>query len=259
MWCYSFCFNLYTHCLQWRIISHHSVSYCILHHVILYIASYHIVYWIISYCILHHIILYIASYQIIISHQIKSNHILSYHIILYHIKSYHDVFRIINNLDTAALCFCSLLWLPCLRMAWPEAPGVTGPTTQHLLCVPSRMNSVCRPQSDFGIPQALPPTEAWRTSSDVARQNLSMVAFRCWPPWDTSPQWLGFAIVSAMYVFFHVFINVWTCFHFCIHDIVAESTGFAFECVPMKQSAGDHWQVPWLLISICRFEVCRCA
>ena len=224
--------------------------------IMLYIASYHIGYCIISYCILHRIK---SSYHIIPFH-FKSNHIISFHIILYHIVSYHDFSRIINNLDAAALCFYSLLWLPCLRMAWPEAPGVTGPTTQHLLCAHSRMNSVCRRPWVSGTPQALPPTEAWRTSSDVARQNLSMVAFRCWPPWDTSPQWLGFAeaafkIVSAMYVF----INVWKGFHFCIHDIVAESTGFAFECVPMKQSPGDHWQVPWLLISICRFEVRRCA
>ena len=32
-----------------------------------------------------------------------------------------------------------------------------------------------------------------------------------------------------------------------------------FECVPMKLSPGDHWQIPWLLISIRRFEVRRCA
>ena len=112
--------------------------------------------------------------------------------------------------DILILHSCALDLWPCTRMVWPEAPGETGPTTRHLLCAPSRMNSACRPQSDFGIQQVLRPTEAWRTSSDVARQNLSMVAFRCWPPWDTSPQWLGFAeaafkIVSAMYVF----INVW--------------------------------------------------
>ena len=58
---------------------------------------------------------------------------------------------------------------------------------------PSRMNSACRRQWVSGIPPALPPTEAWRTSSDVAPPRSSMVAFRCWPPWDTSPQWLGFA------------------------------------------------------------------
>ena len=45
-----------------------------------------------------------------------------------------------------------------------------------------------------------------------------------------------------------------------IHDVVAKSTGnLIFECVRMKQSRGDHWQVPWLLISISRFEVRRCA
>ena len=27
----------------------------------------------------------------------------------------------------------------------------------------------------------------------------------------------------------------------------------------MKQSPGDHWQIPWLLIAIRRFEVRRCA
>ena len=31
------------------------------------------------------------------------------------------------------------------RTAWLEAPGVTGPTTPHLLCVPSRMSWVFRP------------------------------------------------------------------------------------------------------------------
>ena len=58
---------------------------------------------------------------------------------------------------------------------------------------PSRMNSACRRPWVSGIPPALPPTEAWRTSSDVAPPRSSMVAFRCWPPWDTSPQWLGYA------------------------------------------------------------------
>ena len=58
---------------------------------------------------------------------------------------------------------------------------------------PSRMNSACRRQWVSGIPPALPPTEAWRTSSDVAPPRSSMAAFRFWPPWDTSPQWLGFA------------------------------------------------------------------
>ena len=71
--------------------------------------------------------------------------------------------------------------------------GVTGPTTQHLLCVHSRMNSACRRPWVSGIRLDLPPTEAWRTSSDVAPPRSSMVAFRCWPPWDTSLQWLGFA------------------------------------------------------------------
>ena len=42
-----------------------------------------------------------------------------------------------------------------------------------------------------------------------------------------------------------------------LHFIVAESIGNLF--LLMKQSPGDHWQIPWLLISICRFEVRRCA
>ena len=42
---------------------------------------------------------------------------------------------------------------------------------------------------------------------------------------------------------------------------LGEPTGnmFFLECILMKQSPGDHWQVPWLLISIRRFEVRRCA
>ena len=100
-------------------------------------------------------------------------------------------------------------WLPCQRMVWPEAPGETGPTTQHLLCAPSRMNSACRRPWVSGIPQVSRPTEAWRTSSDVVLPRSSMVAFRCWPPWDTSPQWLGFAEAAFKIVLVqNVFVNV---------------------------------------------------
>ena len=132
---------------------------------------------------------------------------------LNHIYWYCDSHRsIYENVDiswylgTTTLCFWSLQWLPCPRMVWPEAPGETGPTTQHLLCAPSKMNSACRPPWVSGIPQVSRPTEAWRTSSDVVLPRSSMVAFRCWPPWDTSPQWLGnagaaFKIVSVQYVF----------------------------------------------------------
>ena len=42
-----------------------------------------------------------------------------------------------------------------------------------------------------------------------------------------------------------------------LHCIVAESTGSLFFL--MEQSPGDHWQIPWLLISISWFEVRRCA
>ena len=42
--------------------------------------------------------------------------------------------------------------------------------------------------------------------------------------------------------------------------LMAISTMCSFlECIPMKQSPGDHWQISWLLISIRRFEVRRCA
>ena len=127
-------------------------------------------------------------------------------------------------LDTITLCFWSLQWLPCQRMVWPEAPGETGPTTQHLLCAPSRMNSACRRPWVSGIPQVSRPTEAWRTSSDVVLPRSSMVAFRCWPPWDTSPQWLGFAEAAFKIVKDHFskdqqsmfFVNV----HFCNSTMV---------------------------------------
>ena len=121
------------------------------------------------------------------------------------------------------------------------------------------MNSACRRPWVSGIQQVSRPTEAWRTSSDVVLPRSSMVAFRCWPPWDTSPQWLGFAeaafkIVSVKVCFCSCFIM----FPFVqLHFIVAESIGNLF--LLMKQSPGDHWQIPWLLISICRFEVRRCA
>ena len=96
-------------------------------------------------------------------------------------------------------------------MVWPEAPGETGPTTQHLLCAPSRMSSACRRPWVSGIPPDLPLMEAWRTSSDVVPPRSSMVAFRCWPPWDTSPQWLGFSeaaikIVQDIFSFSKIYV-----------------------------------------------------
>ena len=157
-------------------------------------------------------------------------HTISYHVMLYHIIRFIYIYiywycdshrSIYENVDiswylgTTTLCFWSLQWLPCPRMVWPEAPGETGPTTQHLLCAPSRMNSACRPPWASGIPQVSRPTEAWRTSSDVVLPRSSMVAFRCWPPWDTSPQWLGnagaaFKIVSVQYVFVNVSMSAIT-------------------------------------------------
>ena len=158
-----------------------------------------------------------------------SHHFVSHHVVSYHSKKQIkkciyiyigtvisiETFDISWYLDTITLCFWSLQWLPCQRMVWPEAPGETGPTTQHLLCAPSRMNSACRRPWVSGIPQVSRPTEAWRTSSDVVLPRSSMVAFRCWPPWDTSPQWLGFAeaafkIVSVTYVFVNVSMSATT-------------------------------------------------
>ena len=109
-------------------------------------------------------------------------------------------------------------------MVWPEAPGETGPTTQHLLCAHSRMNSACRRPWVSGIPPDLPPTEAWRTSSDVGPPRSSMVAFRCWPPWDTSPQRLGFA-ETAFKSFKTISVKIIkACFfvngHFCNSTVV---------------------------------------
>jgi hypothetical protein len=42
---------------------------------------------------------------------------------------------------------------------------------------------------------------------------------------------------------------------------LGEPTGnmFFLVCIPVKQSSGDHWQSPWLVVSIRRFEVRRCA
>ena len=48
-------------------------------------------------------------------------------------------------------------------MVWPEAPGETGPTTQHLLCAHSRMNWVCRRGGSFGKEQIpLGTVRVWR-------------------------------------------------------------------------------------------------
>ena len=192
-----------------------------------------------------------------------------YHIVRFiylsiYIYRYCDSHRIIYEnvavswyLDTT-LCFWSLQWLPCPRMVWPEAPGETGPTTQHLLCAPSRMNSACRRPWVSGIPQVSRPTEAWKTSSDVVLPRSSMVAFRCWPPWDTSPQWLGFAeaafkIVSVQDVFVNVSMSAITL------DSCRIYWKFVSECILTKLSPGNHWQIPRLLISVRRSEVRRCA
>ena len=154
----------------------------------------HIVPDYISYCTIayHNISFCTISYQMVQYHIKSASHVLSC-IMLYPFVSHHDIpwlSRIMNNLDTGTLCFWSLPQLLCPRMVWPEAPGETGPTTQHLLCAHSRMNSACRRLWVSGIPPVSPPTEAWRTSSDVAPPRSNTVAFRCWPPWDTSPQWL---------------------------------------------------------------------
>ena len=80
------------------------------------------------------------------------------------------------------------VWIETLmpyRMVWPEAPGVTGPTTLHLLCAPSRTSLVCRNPLGFGTPQDSPQTVAWRTSSDVVRQSWSTAESPCSQPWAT--------------------------------------------------------------------------
>ena len=132
---------------------------------------------------------------------------------LNHIYWYCDSHRsIYENVDiswylgTTTLCFWSLQWLPCPRMVWPEAPGETGPTTQHLLCAPSKMNSACRPPWVSGIPQVSRPTEAWRLQATSCYRDQAWSHFDVGHHGDTSPQWLGnagaaFKIVSIQYVF----------------------------------------------------------
>ena len=73
-------------------------------------------------------------------------------------------------------------------MDWLAVLGATGPTTLPLLCVPLRMNSVCRLPWVFGTQQGSPVMAALRTSSAVVPQKSSMAEFRCLQPWDTSPQ-----------------------------------------------------------------------
>ena len=77
------------------------------------------------------------------------------------------------------------------RMAWLEVPGVTGPTTPLLHCARSKTNLACKLPLDSGIPPDSQPMEVWRTSSDVARQNLSTDVSPCSQPWDTSHRNLG--------------------------------------------------------------------
>ena len=134
--------------------------------------------------------------------------------ISHHFSGHTDCIQVLHVCQCRTLCFqhCPAR---SYRSTWP----------------PSRMNSACRRPWVSGIPQALRPTEAWRTSSDVVQPRSSMVAFRCWPPWDTSPQWLGFAeaafkIVSVTYAFVNVSISAITLYIYIY--IVAESTGSLF-------------------------------
>ena len=87
------------------------------------------------------------------------------------------------------------------RMDWLAVLGATGPTTLPLLCVPLRMNSVCRLQWVFGTQQGFPAMAALRTSSAVVPQKSSMAEFRCLQPWDTSPQnLLGNSLASCLHL-----------------------------------------------------------
>ena len=96
------------------------------------------------------------------------------HTIHVHVSVHTDCLRVFHA------CQCHILWYfqncaaRSCRSTWP----------------PSRTSWACRRPSVSGIPPDLPPTEASRTSSDVVLPRSSTVAFRCWPPWDTSPQWL---------------------------------------------------------------------
>ena len=64
------------------------------------------------------------------------------------------------------------------RMVSQEAPGVTGPTTPHLLCAHSKMSWAFKPLSDFGIPSDLLRTVMWLHSSAVELKHgrISMMA-----------------------------------------------------------------------------------
>ena len=92
-------------CLEWRIVSwcvrcdmqrlynwYNAVKTCT--------KTCHFKIWYRSFC------LYI-SYRAIAYHIISCQFV-SYSVILYHIMSYNDIYRIINNLDIATLCFWSL-------------------------------------------------------------------------------------------------------------------------------------------------------
>ena len=85
--------------------------------------------WIVSWCDMHrlykwynafeactktwHFKIWYYSFRLYISYRAIAYHIIScqfvsYSVILYHIMSYNDIYRIINNLDIATLCFWSL-------------------------------------------------------------------------------------------------------------------------------------------------------
>ena len=149
---------------------------------------------------------------------------------------------------------------------------MTGPTTQLLHCVRLRTNSVCKHQLDFGTPLDSQLMEAWRASSDVGRQNLSMVASPCWQQWDTSRPRLAVCVLITFYtkmfflcvsIQYHeiFFIRSDYLFRLCTLSI----THLCFYCwithhfffTSLEQIQGDHRQIPWILEPKCRPEVRR--
>ena len=79
--------------------------------------------------------------------------------------------------STQGLCVSTSYRCPCsphpmLEMCSNALHLLTAqPHLRRWWSAPSRTSSVCRTQSDFGIPQASPPMAAWRTSSAAARPN----------------------------------------------------------------------------------------
>ena len=241
IWYYSFRWlnKLYTHCARLHLISRHRIFDDFI-------------------------------FICIISNHIRWYHITPYHnvsycIILYNIMSYHICSRIINNLDTATLCFdlCNNFHVP----GWSDRKRLGRLGQLHSISF-ARIREWTRRAGARGF---LGSRRLYRRRKRGGLQATSRHRDQAWSHFDVGhhgihhPSDLDLLKLRLKSFKDHFskdqqsmfFVNV----HFCNSTMVGWTYWqyFFLECIPVKQSPGDHWQIPWLLVSIRRFEVRRCA